>query len=590
MCLHSCTSGTDAPLGASNPELPETPVLKACPLRSNTYSSLQRKQSHRGESMRVDNAAVTSMKSGVSALRNSSADAIPATQQHTRTWPWQETSLEAELTPSQSFAANKWVAMGHGDPTVLPLYHACAPPGTHGRCGLCFKAIAETVNRTRPAANCANVNVKSRRSGSSRGKAHWNLKDTWKELKAAAIVEWPGLMSMTGDDLSGDGSGMRLSSTSNSISSRHRHCHHHQRSSGVGAHSIREQPASLWTLSDRLVSRAESFIMEHARPTAFPSSSSSGHSNSNTKIEDFETSFSDTSTEISSNGDSEKKKKKKRIPLAPPPFLLYFPLVHTHVPHTPHQRFVDQSRAALSNALGRTQQEAQGTYGSDDGSSHNHLGRSGSFDDGVSNRDADESSPTRSNRDNKEIIDLIEGSSEFPMASRVKGAPLVPGGAHHQGPSTATALLRGRKSGGRMGDGQHRHLSANSVYGYFDCNNGQHRRNVNGFHVDDDGGDDDGGIDTNEHDNYTHCMEGPRRGGGRGSSAHIWRAPVKTTHVGKTKTTKQKPPGINDSRSRQEVKVDRAMVAHELAVQYGASLREADDMVIVCTKWMSLGL
>jgi hypothetical protein len=32
------------------------------------------------------------------------------------------------------------------------------------------------------------------------------------------------------------------------------------------------------------------------------------------------------------------------------------------------------------------------------------------------------------------------------------------------------------------------------------------------------------------------------------------------------------------------------MVAHELAVQYGASLREADDMVIVCTKWMSLGL
>lgn len=53
-----------------------------------------------------------------------------------------------------------------------------------------------------------------------------------------------------------------------------------------------------WRLSDRLVDRATTFIKEHSIDTS-----------------------------------------KKKVH----PFFLYMPLVHTHIPHTPHKRFVKQS-------------------------------------------------------------------------------------------------------------------------------------------------------------------------------------------------------------------------------------------------------
>lgn len=560
-CLRVCISGTDAPLGTSNPELPDTPALKACPLRSSTISS-SKKQKRQDEKL----------KSAQSPAMNSSSPftGIPDTTRVKRTWPWRQ----SELATSQDYGTNKWVVMGHGDPTVLPLYHACAPPGDHGRCGRCFKAIAQTINQTRTAAKCKNVDLSSRTGsrtstkGSARSKGHWDFTDIWKQLKVAATVDWSDAMTVAGDDsgdLRGERSGMGLGSATGGASSRRRRCRHHQSSSGVGSHAIREQPASLWTLSDRLVGRAESFIMAHARPPSSPSRSSSDHPDGNINVEGVEAVSSEKRNGRTSKDASEKKKKKN--PEMPPPFLLYFPLVHTHVPHTPHQRFVDQSRAALDNKLHFNQDQAHDGYDKSGDVSQSHLGRSSSYDGGVRNQGADESVLTTENHDDNEGSGLNEGANGLPMASRIKRTPLVPSDAHN-GPHTAAALLRGRPSGGRMGGGQHRLLSAST----HDAMDGGHHSSLSDLV----GYDDE--IDS-KCDNHTLCIEGPRRGGG--GAATLRRAPsTRTSSFGKKKSKKEKPLGMHDSRSRQEVKEDQAMVAHELAVQYGASLREADDMVI----------
>jgi arylsulfatase A-like enzyme len=93
-----------------------------------------------------------------------------------------------------------------------------------------------------------------------------------------------------------------------------------------------------WLLSDRLVHRAISFIDEHStfidddndtRKHGGNSTKNLG-SHNNDPISDF----SKTSTSASSNN----------------PFFVYFPLIHTHIPHTPKVKFLKESLQALGFA------------------------------------------------------------------------------------------------------------------------------------------------------------------------------------------------------------------------------------------------
>ena len=183
--------------------------------------------------------------------------------------------------------------MGDGDPTVLPLYHACAFETGSGEVARshsgktgggggwaatavarandhCREAVSRTINETGVAAGCGPLPKGARgSSGSRRG--------------------------------SNDGGG------------------------GLMGDGIREQPASLWHLSDRLAGRAESFIMEHA--VGAPGRGASG------------------AVVVPATAPAPEA-------AAPGPFFLYFPLVHTHTPHTPAARFVAAAAAAVDAHAG----------------------------------------------------------------------------------------------------------------------------------------------------------------------------------------------------------------------------------------------
>ena len=99
--------------------------------------------------------------------------------------------------------------------------------------------------------------------------------------------------------------------------------------SRFGEQAIREQPTSLWKLSERLVSRAESFIAQQVRAT---------------------------------KGTKEQRniKDSSSSQTQPAPFFLYFPLIHTHVPHTPAKKFMTAAQKAHKDSHSSVSTEYSG--------------------------------------------------------------------------------------------------------------------------------------------------------------------------------------------------------------------------------------
>mmetsp|Transcript_52988 Transcript_52988/g.67923 ORF Transcript_52988/g.67923 Transcript_52988/m.67923 type:complete len:750 (+) Transcript_52988:765-3014(+) len=243
--------GTDEPLGATTPTLVDTPSRFACPEVNppQVKSLFEDKQKEDEQTME----ASSFQRFGSALLRYTQLSVLPTQKKSTETTSYGRNKLSPQLFPQLqetliNYTNNKWVKMGKGDPTVLPLFHGCSRNSA-----FCDNAVQVTRQDANDKAQCP---------ATSKEPHPFHLK---KSVGQHDSFEGTSIGSM-----------------------------------------IQEQPTDLWHLSDRLVGRAKSFIQEHSPPLA------------------------DTSTHSRAS-----------------PFLLYMPLTHTHIPHTPHKRFVDEALKAL---------------------------------------------------------------------------------------------------------------------------------------------------------------------------------------------------------------------------------------------------
>jgi hypothetical protein len=106
--------GTDAPLGSVNRNLPDTPSGFTCPpLTPPSHSGVVQPEETVG-------SRIKSTLSNVYIFLTSSLGIIPAEDPHLGRGKTKPIMLPHD------YVNNKWVNMGKGEPTVLPLFHGCS--------------------------------------------------------------------------------------------------------------------------------------------------------------------------------------------------------------------------------------------------------------------------------------------------------------------------------------------------------------------------------------------------------------------------------------------------------------------------------
>lgn len=308
---------TDAPLGATSAEVPDTPSAFTCPplqgsaaqpwwvaTDNETLESSQCDESATvpppsclSSWLRRASSVWNTMVSSVSSISRSIAIAVvhgsdygnkytmsiasPRREQVEHKATAQAPAQRSYQRPHPTYVNNKWTVMGNGEPTVLPLIHACddgfvressdADDAPHGKRQSSSEPWA-IFNRCRQAVRLTDNSM----HGSCRTKTNRTKNDT-----SCATFR------RSGNNLARNTAPFIL-----------------QELEGA----IREQPTNLWRLSDRLARRAEGFIHEHKR------------------------------------GAAESK--------SPRPFFVYVPLIHTHIPHTPAPHFIRDAREAETSTDG----------------------------------------------------------------------------------------------------------------------------------------------------------------------------------------------------------------------------------------------
>ena len=192
---------------------------------------------------------------------------------------------------ARTFDKNPWVSAGHGQPVVLPLYHAC-----HGE----SNGDSDNGDAKRQESRLSN-SVKGLRKNSSM---------LHERRHKAASARCRMAVKQTAQDVDQKSSCKpTVADLPASLESTNGIPQHDDRRGGwhdtFGQRNIREQPVNLWQLTDKLVQRGESFVSEHE------ASSAAG------------------------------------IRQHASPFFLYVPLVQGHVPYTPARRFVKEAREAI---------------------------------------------------------------------------------------------------------------------------------------------------------------------------------------------------------------------------------------------------
>ena len=239
--------------------------------------------------------------------------------------PTKKTSGDEILlaTAPPSFFRNKWVTMGNGNPSVLPLYHVCSSDFAFAerRRELERNIIDESRRQQREGGD--NVD-----GGSDDGSSYEDVDDASARRRRddgacaeavratvnSSIVARAFGCGSTGASLRSGGSVGASTAAA---------------AATFGERAILEQPTDLWRLSERLVGRAESFIRASADAAA-----------------------------ASPNGGASASASAR-------PFFLYFPLVHPHIPHTPARKFLVAAQKAMADKSSHQKEvsEELATYG-----------------------------------------------------------------------------------------------------------------------------------------------------------------------------------------------------------------------------------